>query len=293
MSLSSQEIYHMARSVGNTTFLVHTAQHTRPFVFLVPFVARDFAEWGHVVEHHASGSAYIKEVKLREAKHHLNNLTRKNRHETRRKKLLEIWGQEIIRRKAVDRERGSEELNEVPAATWGFEAQDKRLKKVGDMVQDFIAELVAFDKCGCDIPKHLLKPDVSHKDGDPIPPAPLRIMARYMHLLHVMIHTPNVPVPVWAHPNIHYADRVILEFYNYEAVKLNHLTHAMERALGKGEGRMGRTEKVKGTGVNRVLLYVDVGDCLVLEGGVEEETVDPVPLYERGEHPPVYVEVCG
>jgi hypothetical protein len=283
MSLSPQEIYHMARSVGNTTFLVHTAQHTRPFIVTVPFVARDFAEWGHRVEHHTSSSAYIKEVKLREAKHHLDNFTRKNRHETRRKKLFEIWGQEIIRRKAVERERGSEVENEVPVATWGFEAQDKRLKKVGDMVQDFIDELVVFDKCGCDISKHLLKPDANHKDGAPLPPAPLRIISKYMHLLHVMIHSPNVTVPVWAHPNIQYADRVILEFYNYEAVKLNHLTHAMERALGK----------VRGTGINRVLLYVDVGDCLVLEGGVEEETVDPVPLYERGDHPPVYVEVCG
>jgi hypothetical protein len=280
-------------NVGSKIFLVHTSHHTRPFFVVVPFMARDFVEWGFRVEHHISDSAYITEVRHREFQAYLNGLTCKTRHETRRKKLLEIWGQEIVRRKLQGRERGSETDTAVPAVTWGFGNQDKRLQKVGSFVQDFIGQLTAFNQCGCEIPKHLIKLDPNHKYGDDIPPVPLRITSKYMRLLDNIKHASNVPVPDWAHPNIHYADRVTLEFYHHAAVKLSHLAHAMERALAKGEGRMGRTEKDKVTGVNRVLLWVDVGDCLIMQGSWDDETMDPVPLYERGEHPPVYVEVCG
>lgn len=52
---------------------------------------------------------------------------------------------------------------------------------------------------------------------------------------------------------------------------------------------MGRVERCAHTGVTKVVLWVDVGDCVV--GGKEEEEL-PVPVYERGAWmwPPGYEE---
>jgi hypothetical protein len=282
-------IYSMPNNVGSRTFLVHTNHHTRPFLVVIPFMARDFAEWGFIVEHKASSSAYIKELRSREAQEHMRHLTHKNRYESRRTKLLEIWGQEIVSRGLQE---STDTETPVLEATWGFGDQDKRLKRIGTVVQDFFASLAFF---GGAIPKDLLKFDIREphkKPSEPALPAHLRIIRNYMRLLDLMRHSPNVPLPPWANPDIHKADLITIDFKNHEAVTMEHLRYAMTKAANKDDGvlKMGRTLKVVGT--NRVLLYVDVADCMLLRG-MEEETWDPLPLYERGEHPPGYVEVCG
>lgn len=45
------------------------------------------------------------------------------------------------------------------------------------------------------------------------------------------------------------------------------------------------------TGNTKVVLFVDVADCVVPQGGggSDEETRDPVPVYEMVEGPPPYV----
>ena len=54
---------------------------------------------------------------------------------------------------------------------------------------------------------------------------------------------------------------------------------------------MGRVEKDTMTGITKVVLFVDVGDVVVeTGGGGEVEERDPVPVYERVEEPPAYVE---
>jgi hypothetical protein len=64
-------------------------------------------------------------------------------------------------------------------------------------------------------------------------------------------------------------------------------------AIAKDEGRMGRVEKCTTTGIKRVQLWVDVGGTLFDDVVQEErdlEDRDPVPKYERGEGPPMYVD---
>jgi hypothetical protein len=69
---------------------------------------------------------------------------------------------------------------------------------------------------------------------------------------------------------------------------LEHLVHAVGTAVGKDEGRMGRVERDTATGITKVVLFVDVGECLVRVGSEDEGDWDPVPVYEMRERPPEY-----
>jgi hypothetical protein len=119
------------------------------------------------------------------------------------------------------------------------------------------------------------------------------IIATYTRHLFAVRYTPNAPLPSWSNPDIIYADQIILEFHDYEEIKKEHLVSALRTAIGKHEGRMGRVERCVITAIQRVILWVDVGDVFFGDAVGEEgnsEDRDPVPKYERGEEPPMYVD---
>lgn len=125
------------------------------------------------------------------------------------------------------------------------------------------------------------------------PGSPPTIITTYTRHLFAIRYTPNAPLPSWSNPDIMYADQVILEFHDYEEIRKEDLVHAVNSAIGKNEGRMGRVERCVRTGMKRVVLWVDVadvffGDVVQQEGNLEDR--DPVPKYERGERPPVYAK---
>ncbi|RMZ72482.1 hypothetical protein GMOD_00007476 [Pyrenophora seminiperda CCB06] len=295
---------------GAKVYLVHAAEHPRPYLTTVHFVARDFAAWGYRVDQHAADSAYIKEVRSREKQQHMS---RKARSVSRRTKLMEMWAVEVLNRKR--RERGDDTSSSdmsLPAAAaqqethevdTGFGAIGVRVKKAGDVVQDFIHGVASLGReCDCSLPKFLDHNFCfTDSDTDDLPkdakdgtkqPSPHAVITRYVRLLQAVRYTPNAPLPAWSNPNIMYADQVILEFSHHEAIQKEYLVHAAQSAIGKHEGRMGRVEKCTKTGVKRVLLWVDVGDVVMEAVGHAEGEADPVPKYERGEGPPVYVKGC-
>lgn len=286
---------------GTRVYLVHTTQHPRPFLTTVPFVARDFAAWGYRVDQHAADSAYIVEVRAREKQQHMR---RKARSESRRTKLMEIWAHEVLERKRRERDEISvpdSAEGETAEPNTGFGVIEVRIKKAGEVVQDFINGVASLgSECDCSISKSLdhflIDSDADDRSKDskyaPMQHSPQVIATRYTRLLYAIRYNPNAPLPAWSNPDIVYADQVILEFSHHEAVQKEHLVHAMKSAIGKNEGRMGRVEKCTRTGVKRVLLWVDVGDVLMEAVGFAEGEGDPVPKYERGEGPPLYVKGC-
>ncbi|KAI4638733.1 hypothetical protein J4E93_009761 [Alternaria ventricosa] len=267
-------------SQGAKVYLIHTTQHNRPFLTTVPFIARDFAAWGHRVDHHPAESAYITEIRSREDVEHAN---RKDRGGSRRTKLMEIWATEAVRRKRRQRggPRGIE--IEMSMANGGFGPQDARVKKAGDLVQDVIDGVASFEARYTATP---IRQNTS-------PGSPPTIVTTYTRHLFAIRYTPNAPLPSWSNPDITYADQVVLEFHDYEEIRREDLVHAINSAIGKNEGRMGKVERCPRTGMKRVILWVDVadvffGDVVQDERNVEDR--DPVPKYERGERPPVYAE---
>ncbi|EFQ94768.1 hypothetical protein PTT_07456 [Pyrenophora teres f. teres 0-1] len=279
---------------GTRVYLIHTAQDPRPFLTTVPFVARDFAAWGYRVDEHAADSAYIVEVRAREKMQHTRQ---KARSASRRMKLMEIWAHEVLERKR--RERGDVSVPTTTEVDAGFGVIGARVKRAGDVVQDFINGVAALgSECDCSLPISMdeslvdLGADLC-KDGKStsMRHSPQAVATKYTRLLYAIRYNPNARLPAWSNPDMVYVDQVILEFSHHEAIQKEHLVHAVSSAIGKTEGRMGRVEKCTRTGVKRVLLWVDVGDVLMGAGGfVGEWEADPVPKYERGEGPPVYVK---
>lgn len=291
---------------GAKVYLIHTPQHPRPFLTTVPFIARDFASWGFRVDHHASNSPYIAEVQLRERIRHAN---RKERDGSRRTKLMAIWASEIVERKRRRREsrtintEGEEQRPDMQDADGGFGNLDARIKKAGDLVQDFLDAMVDCGECGCE--RLGLLPDskdaadsredmrdIRTKKASAAPSASMWI-AQNIRFLTAIRYYPNAVLPAWSNPDIIYADQVILEYHPFEMAMKDHLVHALSSAIGKDEGRMGRVERCALTGTKRVHLWVDVGPVLIDagrrgEGDVEDR--DPVPKYERGEGPPLYAK---
>lgn len=87
------------------------------------------------------------------------------------------------------------------------------------------------------------------------------------------------------------ADRVVVEFTCHESLKKQHLMYALRKALNKDVDRMGRVEHDSDADVFRVTMFVEVSDCAFPQDSNGEEKIDPLPLYERGEGPPEYVEI--
>ena len=282
---------------GARVYLIHTSQHPRPFLTTVPFVARDFAAWGYRVDQHAADSAYIVEVRAREKQQHMS---RKAGSASRRTKLMEIWAHEVLDRKQRERDDASDPTSaeqEIPEMTTSFGAIEARVKRTGDMVQDFFNGVASLgSECDCFIPKSLtdffIDSDTdAPKDSRNAPScySPEAITTTYIRFLCAIRYNPNAPLPAWSNPDIVYADQVILEFSHHEAIQKEHLVYAVNSAIGKNEGRMGRVEKCTKTGVRRVLLWVEVGDVLMNSVGFADGEADPVPKYERVEGPPLYV----
>lgn len=90
------------------------------------------------------------------------------------------------------------------------------------------------------------------------------------------------------------ADQVVFEFRFHAVLKMEHLVQAMTAAMGKDLGRTGRVTRDLETGNVKVLMLIEVGDCVMLDlggsGEGDEEGRDPVPKYERVEGPPAYVK---
>ncbi|KAF1944363.1 hypothetical protein EJ02DRAFT_398531 [Clathrospora elynae] len=279
-------------------YLIHTKEYPRPFLTTLPFVARDFSEWGFRVDRHTTDSAYIAEIRPRERN------TRTNRTEWR-VEVMEMWAREVLCRK---REERNQCLHAQPQrATDENQAQeDCRFERACKMMQDFVEGLAAFGECGCAIPKYFLD-DKKEKPVHPggkhgtkhtnspqnlrlISPYPLRLISKYMCLLQAVRYISNATLPAWSNPDITRADQITMEFMAFKAVQKEHLVHAVNRAICKSKGMMGRVERDTRTGVTRVMLFVDVGDCYLDMGSEDAETRDPVPVYERGERSPVYVD---
>lgn len=133
-----------------------------------------------------------------------------------------------------------------------------------------------------------MAPKPLQNDPLPLPAYPLALVARYTRLIHRCAYTSCAALPAWTDPNIYIADQVALEFRSDKSLRHEQLSVALNEAIGKGSGRMGKVEKCGQTGVTKVLMWVDVGDLMARECGKEVE--DPVPVYERGEWvwPPTY-----
>ncbi|KAG9194426.1 hypothetical protein G6011_04461 [Alternaria panax] len=287
---------------GAKVYLIHTTQHTRPFLTTVPFIARDFASWGSRVDHHAADSPYITEIRSREDVEHMN---RTDRGGSRRTKLMEIWTTELVRRKRQQRGKTNGIGIQMSVADGGFGSIEARVKKAGELVQDVMDGLAAFGRyksitpgSPCDIEgKADIVQEVQHVPQSTrrskSPESPPTVLTTYTRHLYSIRYAPNAPLPSWANPDIIYADQVVLEFHHHEYIRKEQLVHAVSSAVGKDEGRMGRVEKCTNTGLKRVHLWVDVGDTFFgdvmrEEGDLEDR--DPVPKYERGEGPPAYDE---
>lgn len=123
-----------------------------------------------------------------------------------------------------------------------------------------------------------------------MPPSPLGLVSRYMRRLHTVRYTFNAAMPDWTNPHTLIADEIAMEFRIHETDSLTNeqCTQAVAKAVAKNAGFMGRVERSVETGYTKVVLFVDVADIVL---GQDVETMDPVPVYERGEGPPPYVEV--
>ncbi|KAH7398185.1 hypothetical protein BKA66DRAFT_437269 [Pyrenochaeta sp. MPI-SDFR-AT-0127] len=265
-------------------YLIHTTNHIRPFLTTHNFIAQDFCTWGCRVDVHPHESQYIAEIRRREKE--------KNRTEWR-VELMEIWAREVVIRKKQERERRHQiqaiaptsnvVQQTAPMAQEDSSQEERRTAVVGNLVQDFVDSIAAFDKFGT---THTPFP----MDPRPLPASPLGLISKYMRLLRIIRYTSNAPLPTWSSPDVLIADQVTLEFRFHEALKKEHLVHAVNKTICKDMGRMGRVERDTNTGVTKVVLFVDVSDCVLPQGGGDEEMRDPVPVYERGEGPPPYVD---
>ncbi|KAF1846826.1 uncharacterized protein K460DRAFT_285718 [Cucurbitaria berberidis CBS 394.84] len=236
-------------------YLIHTSSCTRPFLTVIAFIARDFRGWGYRVDCHPRESKYIAEIRIRER---AMNGTKW------RVELMEIWAREVISRTTQERESGDQVPTMRPTGE-ELSHEERRIERASNFVQDFVDGIAAF--------------------GDL-----LGLISKYMRLLHAVVHTSNATLPPWSNPDILIADKVTLEFHFHEALRKEHLVHAMSKAISKNIGRMGRVERVMMKGSIKVALFVDVSDCVIPQGGSDEEMRDPVPVYERGERPPPYLQ---
>lgn len=125
----------------------------------------------------------------------------------------------------------------------------------------------------------LVAPKALPNDPLPLPAYPQALVAKYLRLMHRCAYTSCAALPSWADPDVAVADQIALEFRSDRSLSRDHLSTALNEAIGKSGGRMGKVEKCKETGITKVLLWVDVADVL---GRDKVENEDPVPLYERG-----------
>lgn len=292
--------------LGAKIYLIYTPSMPRPFLTTVPFVARDFASWGYRVDQHASDSPYIAEIRAREKAEHAK---RKGREVSQRTKLMEMWAREIIERKREREARRADVGREEDAARPNLEAEnacgfpDARMKRTGKFVHDFLNAINESGECGCEEGTPPKSKDgtnqskggkdvVRTKPSSAVAPEGASRICEHVRYLCAIRFVPNASLPEWTHPSISYADMVVLEYRPSKTTVHDDYLRALGRAIGKNEKRMGKVESYTGTGATKVYFWTEVGDVVPEanrhhRGDVED--VDPVPRYERGEGPPVYV----
>lgn len=253
-------------------YLIQTPHHTRPYLSTVSFIANDFANWGCRVTCHANNSAYITEIRYQE---------KRNRPGSRRIELMEVWAKEVLARKS-QQEQPPQDISSRTDTTAARKA------RASAFAQDFVSSLSAFGTCRLrlrtrkvlTLPESpLVAPRALPNDPLPLPAYPQALVAKYTRLIHRCAYTSCAALPSWADPDVAVADQVALEFRFEKSLSRDHLSTALNEAIGKASGRMGKVEKCKETGLTKVLMWVDVGDLLGRDKVEEEE---PVPLYERG-----------
>lgn len=106
-------------------YLIHTPQHSRPYLSAVSFLANDFASWGYRVTRHENNSPYIAEIRYQEKRH---------RSTCRRIELMEVWAKEVLIRK----QQGAQEV--VNAVS----VPEVRKERASAFVQDFVSALSVF-----------------------------------------------------------------------------------------------------------------------------------------------------
>lgn len=106
-------------------YLIHTPQHSRPYLSTVSFLANDFASWGCRVTRHESDSPYIAEIRYQEKRH---------RSTYRRIELMEVWAKEVLIRK----KHGTQ------AVINAVSVPEVRKERVSAFVQDFVSALSVF-----------------------------------------------------------------------------------------------------------------------------------------------------
>ena len=250
-------------------FLIKTLQDARPYLSSLPFVAHDFRQWGHSVESYPDDSKYITEVRYREQRQKLASS---------RATLMEVWIQEVIAR------QHQPPTNPTPSL------EDIRLERVSGMVQDYFR---AIAKIGIlERPKRITRWSAKclriKYTSQPVDSG-LGLVVRYMRCLYAIRHISEAPLPSDSHTDIIRADQIILEFWPNE-VKMRHLTDALCQAMYRPKRLGNRPETDTTTGIIKVQMWADVGDCVVLERREDEELVEPPPRYGRDEEPPAYVE---
>ncbi|KAH6614211.1 hypothetical protein C7974DRAFT_72883 [Boeremia exigua] len=247
-------------------YLIYTPHHPRPYLTSVSFVAHDFANWGCRITRHANTSPYIIEIRFQEAKPRPAN---------HRVKLMELWAQEVLTRKH----------QRTPCPITEASLPEARKARASLFAQDFVCSLSTLES-------PFIAPKPLYNDPLPLPAYPLALVARYTRLLHRCAYTSHAVSP---DPEVPIADQVALEFRFEKELRREQLQRALTEAVSKREGRMGRVEKCRETGVTRVLMWVDVGDLVAGECGKEEAEGEAVPVYEEGGWvwPPSYEECEG
>jgi hypothetical protein len=297
-------------------FLVHTTHHTRPYITNVGFIAQDFRKWECRVDSHPRDSPYVNEIRWREKAIYGTE---------KRISLVEIWAKETLRRRREQNARGYQLQNVQPAlsqprrsdaseapatqptatspgqvdeaSSASASLEELRYERMSSLVQDLYEGLASFGECGCELPKKFveeadrLDPDTAglrHKlFPQPTAPSQLGLVCRYSRLLYALRYTSNATLPDWRNPDIVFADKITMEFNSNAALKLEHFVHAVDKAIVKHPGRMGRVERCF-NGVFKVVMFVDVGELVLPSNDGGEDVLDPVPTYARGEEPPPY-----
>ncbi|KAL6165835.1 hypothetical protein ACJQWK_09051 [Exserohilum turcicum] len=222
--------------LGAKLYLIHTPLMHRPFLTTVPFIAGDFAAWGYRVDQHQSNSPYVAEIRARERQEHMK---RRARDVSQRTRLMEMWATEIIERKKSERQARRRsgmpveaQIRQEPTMQGASGFPHARVKKTGDFVQDFLNGLVE-----CDGESDVRRKRLSFTFSS----ATSRI-CQHVRFLYAIRYVPSAALPEWSRPSVSFVDQVVMEYHCHRAARRDQYSHALDRAIRKDEGRMGRVE---------------------------------------------------
>ena len=250
-------------------YMIKAVPHDHPYLTKLPFLAHNYRHWGHEVSDHTDDSNFIKEIKYQELKNKLAD---------RRPSLMEIWVQDILTRE-----------DDYPV----FSGEDLRLERVSTMLQDFFKGIAALGDAQPPGPVKWWSPKLLRRNHVPLPDNPsLDLATRYTRFLSAIRYTRNAPLPEESNQNFFVTDRTVLEFWPHGTPKWEQVVSALGVVAAKTGRWTEGPERSMVTGMIKVEMWVDVGDCIVMErsGEREQELVDPPPRYEREEGLPGYLE---